>query len=406
MIVYRAAWIVPIAAPPIRDGWLAVEDGRVRACGTGEAPPGPQADLGRVAIMPGLVNAHTHFELSWMRGRVPAASDGMVGWVKRMLGVRRAAGRDDPIGIAGGVAEARAAGTALAGDVTNTLAAVDAIKAAGLTAVVFYELIGFNVADSWRMASEAMEAVTKLESERVRGTIAPHAPYSVSPELFRDIAREVGMRKSLTSVHAGESREERAFLRDGKGPWREMLLQFNSWNPKWRPPGCGPIEYLDRLGVLTGRMLVVHAVQLGANELRRVADADATIVTCPRSNIWIGVGEPPVQRFYASGARVAIGTDSLASVGDLNLFSELAALRSIAPHVPAAQLLDSATRAGAEALGFGGDLGVLAPAARAEAIAVDVPDGVTDVEEYLVHGVQPSQIRWLDNRSAALPPSL
>ena len=402
MIVYRAAWVVPIAAPPIRDGWLAVEDGRVHGCGTGGAPPGSQADLGRVAIMPGLVNAHTHFELSWMRGRVPPASDGMAGWVKRMLGVRRAAGRDDPIGIAAGVAEARAAGTALVGDVTNTLAAVGAIKAAGLSAVVFYELIGFNVADSWRMASEAMEAVTKLESERVRGTIAPHAPYSVSPELFRDIAREVGMRKSLSSVHAGESQEEMAFLRDGKGPWREMLLQFNSWNPKWRPPGCGPIEYLDRLGVLTGRMLVVHAVQLGANELRRVADADATIVTCPRSNVWIGVGEPPIQRFYASGARVAIGTDSLASVGDLNLFSELVALRSIAPHVPAAQLLDSATRAGAEALGFGGDLGVLAPAARAEAIAVDVPDGVTDVEEYLVSGVQPSQIRWLNDRSAAL----
>jgi cytosine/adenosine deaminase-related metal-dependent hydrolase len=143
-------------------------------------------------------------------------------------------------------------------------------------------------------------------------------------------------------------------------------------------------------------MLLVHAVQLGANELKRVADVDATIVTCPRSNVWIGVGEPPIQRFYASGARVAIGTDSLASVGDLNLFSELAAARSVAPHVPAGRLLDSATRAGAEALGFGGDLGVLAPGARAEAIAVDVPDGVMDVEEYLVSGIAPRQLRWLE----------
>ncbi len=402
MTVYRASWIVPISSAPIRDGWLAVDGGRVSACGTGDPPPGPQTDLGSVAIMPGLVNAHTHFELSWMRGRVPPATDGMVGWVRRMLAIRRAAGQDDPAGIAAGVAEARAAGTALAGDVTNTLAAVPAIKAAGLAAVVFYELIGFNVADSWRMASEAMEAVRKLEGDRVRGTLAPHAPYSVSPELFRDIAREVDMRKSLSSVHAGESREEMAFLRDGKGPWRDMLRQFNSWNPKWRPPGCGPVEYLDRLGVLNGRMLVVHAVQLGASELKRVADVDATIVTCPRSNIWIGVGEPPIQRFYASGARVAIGTDSLASVGDLNLFSELAALRSIAPHAPASRLLDSATRAGAEALGFAGELGVLAARARAEVIAVTIPDGVTDVEEYLVSGVQPSQIRWLDNCSAAL----
>jgi cytosine/adenosine deaminase-related metal-dependent hydrolase len=393
--VYRAAWILPISSTPIRDGWLSVDGGRVRACGAGAPPPGRVTDLGRVAILPGLVNAHTHLELSWMRGRVPPGRDGMVGWVRRMLGIRRAAGQDDPGAMAAGIAEARAAGTALVGDVTNTLAAVPAIKAAGLSAVFFYELIGFNVADPWRMASEAMEAVAKLESDRVRGTIAPHAPYSVSPELFRDIAREVDMRKTVSTVHAGESREEMAFLRDGKGPWREMLLQFNTWNPKWRPPACGPIEYLDRLGVLTGRLLVVHAVQLGASELKRVADVDATIVTCPRSNIWIGVGEPPIQRFYASGARVAIGTDSLASVADLNLFSELAALRATAPHVPASRLLESVTRAGADALGFGGELGVLAPGARAEAIAVDVPDGVTDVEEYLVSGVKPSAIRWV-----------
>jgi cytosine/adenosine deaminase-related metal-dependent hydrolase len=82
-------------------------------------------------------------------------------------------------------------------------------------------------------------------------------------------------------------------------------------------------------------------------------------------------------------------------VADLNLFSELAALRRLAPRVPAARLLDSATRAGAEALGFGGELGVLAPGARAEAIAVDVPEGVTDVEEYLVGGVPPSRVRWI-----------
>jgi cytosine/adenosine deaminase-related metal-dependent hydrolase len=401
VIVYRAAWILPISSAPVRDGWLAVDAGRVHACGSGAAPPGRQMNLGHVAILPGLVNAHTHLELSWLRGRVPPARDGMVGWVRRMLGIRRAAGQDDPTAMAAGVAEARAAGTALIGDVTNTLAAVPALKAAGVSATFFYELLGFNVADSWRMASEAMEAVAKLENDNVRGTIAPHAPYSVSPELFRDIAREVEMRRTVSSVHAGESREEMAFLRDGKGPWREMLLQYNSWNPKWRPPGCGPIEYLDRLGVLTGRLLLVHAVQLGASELKRVADVDGTIVTCPRSNIWIGVGEPPVQRFYASGARVAIGTDSLASVGDLNLFSELAAIRSIAPHVAAARLLDSATRAGAEALGFGGDLGVLAPGARAEAIAVEVPDGVTDVEEYLVSGIAPRQIRWLDVNESA-----
>ncbi|MGH9329239.1 MAG: amidohydrolase family protein, partial [Vicinamibacterales bacterium] len=271
MIVYRASWIVPIDSAPIRDGWLAVEQGRVRGCGSDEAPQPAQAvDLGRVAILPGLANAHTHLELSWLRGRVPPAGDGMTAWFWRMIGARRAAGGDDPIGIAAGVAEARAAGTALIGDITNTLGAVPAIKAAGLSAVVFYELLGFNAPDPERMASEAMDAAKKIETDRVRAALAPHAPYSVSPALFQAIRRQMDERNAVTSVHVGESPEEMAFLRDGGGPWRDVLHQLNAWNGAWKPPGCGPVEYLERLGVLGDRTLVVHAVQLGDDDLRRL----------------------------------------------------------------------------------------------------------------------------------------
>jgi cytosine/adenosine deaminase-related metal-dependent hydrolase len=350
-----------------------------------------------VAIMPGLVNAHTHLELSWLRGRIPSAEDGMIGWVQRMLAARRAAAADDPIAIAAGVAEARAAGTALVGDVTNTLATASALSASGMSAVLFYELIGFNAADPERIASDAMRRAANVERGSVRATLAPHAPYSVSPALFRAIAREVAARDRITSVHVGESPEEMAFLRDGRGGWREILERLGAWDPAWSAPACGPVELLDRLGTLNERTLLVHAVQLDEAELSRAAGRGATIVTCPRSNAWIGVGNPPVDRFYASGARVAVGTDSLASVGDLNLFMELAAMRRLAPAVSASRLLDSATRAGADALGFGGELGVLAPGARADMIAVGVPDGIADVEEYLVGGIEPQQIRWLSH---------
>jgi cytosine/adenosine deaminase-related metal-dependent hydrolase len=108
------------------------------------------------------------------------------------------------------------------------------------------------------------------------------------------------------------------------------------------------LEYLESFGLLSARTLVVHAVHLTDQELRRVADAGATIVTCPRSNRWVGVGDPPISRFYASGARIAIGTDSLASCPDLNLFAELARIRELVPDLPARQLLHSATQAGAE----------------------------------------------------------
>src|SRR5207247_1400458 len=116
-----------------------------------------------------------------------------------------------------------------------------------------------------------------------------------------------------------------------------------------------------------------------------------------RSNEHTGAGTPPIEAFYQSGVRVAVGTDSLACVPDLNVFAELAAMRRLAPSVPAAKLLDSATRQGARALGFEGEYGTIEPGRRARLLAVDVPPGTDDVEEYLVSGVQPEQLRWVES---------
>ena len=118
-------------------------------------------------------------------------------------------------------------------------------------------------------------------------------------------------------------------------------------------------------------------------------------MTCPRSNQWVGVGVPPIERFYASGVRVAVGTDSLASVDDLNLFQELKAMRWIAPAVPARRFLESATRSGATALGLADSLGTIEAGKRAALIAVDLPGVIEDVEEYLVSGISERQIRWV-----------
>ena len=136
----------------------------------------------------------------------------------------------------------------------------------------------------------------------------------------------------------------------------------------------------------------MHAVHLDDSDLERLREAEAVIVTCPRSNEWVGGGMPRVSRFYAAKVPVAIGTDSLASAPTLNLFDELAELRRIAPDVSAAVFLESATRTGAEALGFGRTAGTIARGKRASFVAVDIPSGVGDVEEYLVSGVPASAI--------------
>jgi cytosine/adenosine deaminase-related metal-dependent hydrolase len=158
--------------------------------------------------------------------------------------------------------------------------------------------------------------------------------------------------------------------------------------------------------MLDARTLVVHAVQLTDADLGRLREIGATIVTCPRSNQWVGVGVPPIARFYDAGVPVAIGTDSLASVDDLNLFSELQALHWLAPQMAPARLLESATRAGAEALGLGDQLGTIEAGKRAELIAVSLDGGLTAspgsisssadaIERYLVSGIDPRQVRWL-----------
>ena len=149
--------------------------------------------------------------------------------------------------------------------------------------------------------------------------------------------------------------------------------------------------------VLGPRLLVVHGTQFSDDELARVRQSGATLVTCPRSNQFVGVGSPPVSRFYKAGVPVAIGTDSLASNDDLNLFSELAALRRLAPEVPAGALLWSATREGARALGFDAEAGSIEPGRATELIAVDLPADLVDVEEYLLSGIPPDRVHWVES---------
>ena len=243
-----------------------------------------------------------------------------------------------------------------------------------MAAVVFHELLGFRGEDAARLMQEA---TARLESEPasdlVRHALAPHAPYSVSPALFGLIRAALQHAPfARSSVHLGESAAEIEFLKHGTGPWREGLEQMGKWDPSWVCPRSGPVEYLDRMGFLDDRVLVVHGVHLTAAELKRLAAIGVTLVTCPRGNMRTGAGEAPIEDFFASGVRVAVGTDSLASVPDLNLFSELEEMRRLAPALPARILLECATINGARALGFEADFGTIDSGKRDALIAVQL----------------------------------
>jgi aminodeoxyfutalosine deaminase len=401
LIRYHAAWVVPIAGRPLRDGWVTVDRGRVIAVGEGRTADGiAKVDLGRRALLPGLINAHTHLELSYLDHQIPAATE-FTEWIRAVVAARRA--EPDPSserilrGVDAGIAQAIACGTSAVGDISNTLVTVAPLMRSPLHAVVFNELIRFRAPDPGGVVADACAQIARVPgNDAVRLGLAAHAPYSVAPGVFEAIRRAAATCAASTySVHLSESRAESEFVASGQGPWRRFLEDLGAWDPGWVPPGGSPVAYLESLGFLGPSALAVHGVQMDERDLETLASLNATLVTCPRSNMLTGAGTPPIARFYASGVRVALGTDSLASTPDLNLFAELAEMRRLAPDVAAGRLLESATRAGAEALAVDRLLGTIEPGKSARLLSVALTSTAADVEEYLVGGVEPEQIMWV-----------
>ena len=398
MTVLAADWILPVVGEPLNHGWIRLEDGRIAEAGSGRREDAEH--LGQVVILPALVNAHTHLELSYLRGDVPPA-DNFLDWVRGVMAARREQpdpGATEIVGAArAALHEAQAAGTGLIGDVSNTLVAVRLLRDASMPARVFYELLGFKAGDVTERVRSARAALTALGSDDdVRLALAPHAPYSVSTELFSAIRADLDAHPAdVSSVHLGESPEEVEFVQRGTGGWRELLIELGVWNDAWQVPGTSPARYLADSGFLDSRVLAVHGVQCSLEDLVLLRSLGTTVVSCPRSNRYVGVGDPPLAHFYDVGVHVAFGTDSLASVDDLNMFSELAAARRLVPQLPARALIHSATLTGARALGFGDELGSIEAGKRAALIAIELPEGVSDVEEYVVSGVEPARIRWV-----------
>ena len=398
---YYARWVLPITSPPIKDGWVEIVDGMVSAIGAsrpvGSSDPSG-VDLGDSVIMPGVVNAHTHLELSGLHGRIPRATS-MPSWARAVMDERPNVASSLAGRVPYAASECRRCGTALVGDIANTLDSLDTLRTECIDATLFHEFLGFDIgaADADNLVEPVSRQITEQLNGRVQIRAAAHAPYSVSAELFYAIGRLPGPR----SVHLAESEEEVEFLLSGGGPWRDILEERGRMSRAWVPPQLRPVDYLESVGWLRDDTIAVHGVQLVGDEINRLAQARTTLVVCPRSNDWTGAGVPAISEFYIRGLRVAIGTDSLASAPDLNVFKEMSEVRRLAPDVPASQLLESATIVGAQALGRGRSHGAIEPGRQAALIAVEIPTGISDVEEYLLSGIEPCSITWLEEIAAS-----
>lgn len=355
--VHLAPWVVPIAAAPIRDG-AVVLDNRGVVTAVGRATH--LRTLGEVrehqaVLLPGLVNAHAHLELSHLAGRVPGG-DGLAAWIRRLLALRDSEpglnNLSQVIDSARAAALAMAArGTVAVADVTNGGQVAGLLLEAGLDVLVLDE----------RIAPRGLPAPSRP------GAIpTAHATYTCGVPSLRALAAAAGGR--LASIHVEEDPAEAAYLLEGRGPLADLLDERNA-RPEGTPCGLRPVAWLDALQLIGPGTLLVHLTCADDASLALAARLGATAVLCPRSNLHISDRLPPVARIRAAGLRVALGTDSLASSPSLDVLGEVATLAKAG--ADPAWLLNAATLDGAHALGFR-HLGALQPGLRPGLLALGI----------------------------------
>jgi cytosine/adenosine deaminase-related metal-dependent hydrolase len=397
-----APWVIPIASAPLREGAVALNDqGRVVAVGSRdellETFGGLPEDRGEGALLPGLVNAHTHLELAHLTGAVPGGA-GLVDWVGHLLAVAKPKSQEARDAAARAAKSAVDAGTAAVGDVGNGLGAVPGIAAAGLQGIFFHELVGSREARTGDALADA--ARERDEFTRAHGwpaslayVPAPHAPYSVGAELFKRIFAAAAQTGRATTVHVAEGQGELALLLDGEGPWVEILESMGVPRGS-RTPGLRPVPYLASLGAFDGPQppLLVHMVLAAEEDLALARRHHAPVVLCPRSNQHVAGRLPDVPAMVREGLSLALGTDSLASAPDMSLWGEMQVLAKAFPRLPALTWLMAATVSGARALGLGA-LGGIAPGKRPGLIDVAIDDMTAPIEA-LVRNAAP-RVRWM-----------
>lgn len=392
-MLYSAEWVLPVCSAPIRNGAVLVRNGRIEWVGSRTEFGGSvskagaistcaadacviEEELGHSALVPGLVNVHTHLELTVLRGFLEQFAFG--DWLHTLHAARRDMLTYDDLVDSSllGIAEGLLHGMTTMADTTESGAPFDAMRLMGVRGIAYLEVFGPDPRQSVgaiRSLSERVEKLRKDETELVRVGVSPHAPYTVSPELFRstaDLARSEGY---PIAVHIAESRAETQYVRDGNGPFAERLQERGI---RVASSAQSPVELLARCGVLDARALLVHAIQVDDADLRLIRESGSSIAHCPISNAKLGHGIAPVDRMLSHGIPVGLGSDSVASNDRMHILEEArqaALLHSLRSGVPdslsAADALGMATLGGATALGLEQSVGTLQPGKAADIAA-------------------------------------
>jgi 5-methylthioadenosine/S-adenosylhomocysteine deaminase len=386
---YHAEWVVPVSAPPIRGGTVAVDGARIAYVGPrSRAPDGEDRELGDALLLPGLVNAHTHLELTAMRGLLEGLA--FPEWILRLQRAKTTVLTPESLldSARAGIAEGLRAGVTCYADTCDSGVALRALREAGVRGIMYQEVFGPDPAradESLRDLASKIAAHRQSSDELRAVGVSPHAPFTVSDALFALVARYAEAEGLPLAVHVAESAEEQALVCDGDGPFADAWRQRGfAVGPRAR----SPVALLERLGLLGGRTLAIHCVHADAADVALLATTGTAVAHCPISNAKLGHGVAPLDRLLDAGVRVGLGSDSMASNNRMHLLEEARAA-VLAQHASrrsscalgAQAALELATIGGARALGLGERIGSLETGKEADLAAFPLDDGAMAAAE-------------------------
>ncbi|MBI3461547.1 MAG: amidohydrolase family protein [Planctomycetes bacterium] len=387
---FRARYVFPVEGEPLRNGVVTIAGERILEVSR-RAPSGT-TDLGNVAILPGLVNAHTHLEYSGLPAPLGQPGEPFPRWLRQVIGMRRS-GNIRPEWTGDGLQEAERTGTTTLGEIATSAWLSAVFDRSPLNTTVFYELLGLAEERIEPGLAAAREHLAGPQSGRLARGLTPHAPYTVHPELFARAVRLCSERRAPLTFHLAESREELELLRTGGGPLVELFQELEVWPPGVIPRGTRPLDYL-RILADAPRTLLAHGNYLDAEEVVFVAEhADRmSVVYCPRTHAYFSHAPHPLAVLIQAGASVAIGTDSRASNPDLCMLSELRLIAQRYPQLSGQVVLELGTLRGARALAQAATAGSLGPGKYADLAIVRLPEhDARDPHELLFDGELPVQ---------------
>jgi 5-methylthioadenosine/S-adenosylhomocysteine deaminase len=385
--IYTAQWLLPISSSPVRAGALAVDGSKIVGVGPRDElirhfPGYSLKDLGAAIILPGLVNAHSHLELTVMRGYLENEETNFFSWLRKLTLARLNLMTDEDVEVSAlwGACEAVRAGVTAVGDASDLgRCSMKALKSIGLRGIVFQESFGPDAMlaqENFGNLKTKIDELQSLQTELVRVGVSPHSPYTVSGPQLELIAAFAVERNLPLMIHAAESVAEELLVKNGTGLFAEGLQKRNI---QWDVPGVSPIQHLNQRGILATKALLAHCIRVDQDDLESISANGATIAHCPKSNAKLGHGFAPLSLFLKNGINVGLGSDSVASNNTCDIIEEtrFASLlsRAVAPadnsagRISNSEFLRLATSGGAACLGIT-DCGSLRVGANADFIAV------------------------------------